>query len=196
MAGTLPSVFGWGSVLMRRIRIPSWVAIALLLGSRSVYGFSIVSLRDRSCETKIPAGYNDDDSHRPTELNRRDALLGATAATIAMTSFARKPANAVYVLDDETGDYVEVEDVDWQTAWKQRLDKASGMSQAEIFQAARGAGNVNLKEGEAESEASKKRRALSGCRDSKVRTAANAGSERDCTGRVLGGEYKFVLDAL
>lgn len=90
---------------------------------------------------------------------------------------------------------MEVEDEDWQTAWRQRLDKAQGMTQQEIFQAARGAGNVNLKDGQ-ESDASKKRRALSACRDATVRAKANAGNERECTARVFGGEVDFLLEAL
>ena len=69
------------------------------------------------------------------------------------------------------------------------------MSQDEIFQAARGAGNVNLKEG-IESDASKKRRAMSACRDSSVRQKAQAGNEKECTARVFGGEVDFLLEAL
>lgn len=91
-----------------------------------------------------------------------------------------------------TGDYVEVEDVDWQTAWKERLDKASSMSQEEIFSAARGASNRPT-DGE-ESAASRKRRALSTCRSTTARKAANVPDEKECTARVLGGETDFILN--
>jgi len=96
--------------------------------------------------------------------SRRDILVGgstslagillaaATAATVSPPA-----AWAAFILDEETGEYVETEDVPWQQAWKERLDKASTMSKDEIFQAARGAGNVDLKQGE-ESQASRKRR--------------------------------------
>lgn len=129
-----------------------------------------------------------------TVLPRRRELLGASIVA-GLSLFHSPSAEAAYVLDDETGDFVQVDDVDWQTAWKQRLDKASSMSQEEIFQAARGAGNINLKDWE-ESEASKKRRALSGCRSANVRDIANAGNERECTARVLGGDYQFLLKAI
>ena len=103
-------------------------------------------------------------------------------------------AMARFVLDDETGDYVEVDDVDWQTAWKERLDRASSMSSEEIFQAARGAGNTELRSGP-ESDARKKRRAMSACRDVAVRGTAGAGTEQECTARVLAGEVDFILES-
>jgi hypothetical protein len=121
------------------------------------------------------------------------AAAGLAAAAVIVTPTA---AVARYVLDDETGEYVEVDDVDWQTAWKQRLDKASSMSTDDIFQAARGAGNTELRSGP-ESEASKKRRALSACRDATVRRrTAGAGTEKECTARVLAGDVDFMLDSL
>ncbi len=97
--------------------------------------------------------------------------------------------------DDETGEYVEIAEVDWQTEWKARMDKASSVSNDEILQAARGAGNIELREGQ-ESEASKKRRAMSACRDAGVRAKAQAGAEKECTTRVFGGEVDFMLNAL
>lgn len=128
---------------------------------------------------------------------RRELFLGLVGATVFTTSWTAAPiaAKARYVLDDETGQYVEVEETDWQTAWKQRLDKASTMSQDEIFQAARGAGNLELRTGP-ESDASKKRRAMSACRDAGVRTKASAGTEKECTARVFSGEVDFLLEAL
>lgn len=85
-----------------------------------------------------------------------------------------------------------MEDVDWQTVWKERLDKASSMSKEEIFTAARGAGNRPT-DGSEESPASRKRRALSNCRSATARKAANVADEKECTARVLGGETDFIL---
>jgi hypothetical protein len=128
------------------------------------------------------------------EPSRRMFL--AFAGVVAATSILPvQSAEARYVLDDETGDYVEIAEVDWQTEWKARMDKASSMSNDEIFQAARGAGNIELREGQ-ESEASKKRRAMSACRDAGVRAKAQAGAEKECTARVFGGEVDFLLNAL
>jgi len=62
------------------------------------------------------------------------------------------------------------------------------MSQDEIFQAARGAGNLP----ENDTPAARKRRALSNCRDAKARSTAQAGNEKECTARVLGGEVDFI----
>ena len=134
-----------------------------------------------------------------TSSSRRRMVVGnffAAAGLVAAMIVTPTAAVARYVLDDETGEYVEVDDVDWQTAWKQRLDKASSMSTDDIFQAARGAGNAELRSGP-ESEASKKRRALSGCRDATVRRrTAGVGTEKECTARVLAGDVDFMLDSL
>jgi hypothetical protein len=99
------------------------------------------------------------------------------------------------MMDEETGEYVQVEDADWQTEWKGRLDKASTMTKDEIFQAARGAGNTDLKTGP-ESDSSKKRRAMSACRDPNVRAKTGLASEKECTARVFGGDVDFLLEAL
>ena len=125
------------------------------------------------------------------QLSRRKMVLSSLASFSAIVSTS-SAANARYVLNDETGDYDEVTDEDWQTSWKQRLDKANSMSSDEIFAAARGAGNMNLKEGE-ESEASKKRRAMSACRDSGIRAKAGVDA-KSCNSRVMGGELDFILD--
>lgn len=136
-------------------------------------------------------------------LSRRNFFQSTTAAAAAASFLptcwllSAQPANARFVLDEETGDYIEIEEEDWQTAWKQRLDKAGSMSTEEIFQAARGAGNVALRpEGQEESAASKKRRAMSGCRDANLRSKAKAGDEKECTARVFGGEVDFMLNVL
>jgi len=133
---------------------------------------------------------NDDESK-----GERRRFLGSSIAAVFATTLTPSTAMARYVLDEETGDYVEVEDVDWQTAWKQRMDKASSMSTDEIFQAARGAGNVDLRSGP-ESDASRKRRAMSSCRDATIREKAGVGTEKECTARVLMGDIDIVLDSV
>ena len=126
------------------------------------------------------------------EQQRRSFLARCSGAAV----FTLTPvAQARYVLNEETGDYDEIEDDDWQTAWGKRLDKAKSMSSEEVFMAAQGAGNVSLKGGE-ESEASKKRRALAGCRNDAIRQKAGAGDAKACTSRVLGGEVQFMIDAM
>ena len=119
----------------------------------------------------------------------------ATVSLATTLAISVTPASAYFLLDNETGEYVEVQEDDWQTSWKQRLDKASTMSKDEIFQAARGAGNLDLKDGP-ESQSSKKRRAMSACKDASVRAKAGAGNEPECTARVFGGEVDFVLKTL
>eukprot|EP00980_Cylindrotheca_fusiformis_P006278 scaffold1340_cov122-Cylindrotheca_fusiformis.AAC.21 len=152
--------------------------------------------------------FNDDDDDGddwkdPEILSRRQfwtlaSLAGASGGVLVslppMARAASTTSSSRYILDEETGDYVEVEDEDWQTVWRQRLDKAQSMSTQEIFQAARGAGNVDLRK--EESSASQKRRAMSACRDANLRQKANAGSERDCTARVFSGEVEFMLNQL
>ncbi|KAJ1414475.1 hypothetical protein B484DRAFT_454801 [Ochromonadaceae sp. CCMP2298] len=44
--------------------------------------------------------------------------------------------------------------------------------------------------------ASKKRRALAGCKKAEVRKYAGQGSESKCTGSVIGGDYEGVIEAL
>jgi hypothetical protein len=127
------------------------------------------------------------------EPSRRQVLAAILSAPILSVS---SPANANrYIMDEETGDYVEVEEADWQTTWKQRVDKAQSMSTDEIIKAARGAGNLERKEGP-ESDASKKRRAMAGCRDLDLRKQAGLANEKECSARVLGGDIDFMLNVL
>jgi len=123
-----------------------------------------------------------------------------TAATV----IDAKPVSARYILDEE-GEYVQVPEQDWKEAWKSRLDKASTMSQDEIFNAARGAGNLDLKAKSEdgtyeESDASKKRRAMSACRDNEVRekviVRGHSLDLKECNQRVLAGEVDFIMDKL
>mmetsp|Transcript_19344 Transcript_19344/g.36519 ORF Transcript_19344/g.36519 Transcript_19344/m.36519 type:complete len:212 (-) Transcript_19344:131-766(-) len=122
----------------------------------------------------------------------RRALVTSTLPLLMLLA-TQRPAAARWILDDDTGEFVEVDDVDWQTAWKERLDKASTMTSDEIFAAARGAGNV-VADPQEESPASRKRRALSACRNNTLRSQAGAGTEQECTARVLNGkEVDFIL---
>lgn len=125
----------------------------------------------------------------------RRAFLSESA--LAFTSVLGLPAasNARYILNEETGEYDEVTDEDWQTTWNKRVEKARNMSTDEVFLAAQGAGNVNLKDGQ-ESEASKKRRALAGCRNGGMREKSGMNDEKQCTARVLGGDFQFMIDSL
>ncbi len=136
--------------------------------------------------------------HIQTIHNSRRAFLISTS-TASVTAFTTiispQSANARYVLNEETGEYDEVEDEDWQTAWGKRLDKAKSMSTEDVFLAAQGAGNTDLKVGD-ESEASKKRRALAGCRNDGFRTKSGVKDAKECTARVLGGDYQFMIDVM
>mmetsp|Transcript_23949 Transcript_23949/g.35513 ORF Transcript_23949/g.35513 Transcript_23949/m.35513 type:complete len:181 (+) Transcript_23949:69-611(+) len=127
-------------------------------------------------------------------MHTRRKMLFSSLVSLTTIVGASSSANARVVLNDE-GDYVEVTDEDWQTAWKQRLDKASSMSKDEIFNAARGAGNLELKDGE-ESDPSKKRRAMSACRDSTLRSKAGVNDSKTCNSRVMGGDFDFILGQL
>lgn len=162
--------------------------------------------KQHTCPVVRTAAHDDDvhthaeDKQQPdgsssTPSSRRGLLVGAAAAALVTVTVAPPRSWARYLMDEETGDYVQVEDADWQTEWKSRLDKASTMSKDEIFQAARGAGNTDLKTGP-ESDSSKKRRAMSACRDAGVRAKAGLASEKECTVRVFGGDVDFLLEAL
>mmetsp|Transcript_27270 Transcript_27270/g.41239 ORF Transcript_27270/g.41239 Transcript_27270/m.41239 type:complete len:149 (+) Transcript_27270:96-542(+) len=123
--------------------------------------------------------------------SRRSFLASSSAA--AIFGVANQPAGARFILNDETGEYDEVEDEAWQDAWKSRWDKAQSMSTNDVFMAARGAGNTDLKEGE-ESLASKKRRAMAACRDEKRLSRAGIQDPKECNARVLQGEVDFMLE--
>lgn len=127
----------------------------------------------------------------------RRAFLSSSAAATAFLATMSQPqaAAARYVLNEDTGEYDEVQDKDWQTTWGERLDKAKSMSTEEVFLAAQGAGNQELRVGE-ESEASKKRRALAGCRNDGLRAKAGIKDAKECTARVLANDYQFMIDAM
>uniref|UniRef100_A0A7S3PUT6 Uncharacterized protein n=1 Tax=Chaetoceros debilis TaxID=122233 RepID=A0A7S3PUT6_9STRA len=123
-------------------------------------------------------------------MSRKKMIVSSMAA---LTGSVLVPSSeAKYILNDETGDYVEISEEDWQTSWKQRLDKAQSMSSEEIFNAARGAGNLDLRNGE-ETESGRKRRAMSACRNKDFRTKAGV-NDKQCNSRVMGGETDFILN--
>ena len=157
--------------------------IALSLLSSSVEGFGTTP----SSNNKPAAAV--------TENSSRRSFLSNTFATAAALSIPQL-ANARYVLNDETGDYDEVTDKDWQTTWKERLEKAQTMGSEDVFLAAQGAGNLDLKEGIDESDASKKRRAMAGCRNDGFRAKSGEDDVKVCTKRVLSGDFQFMIDAM
>jgi hypothetical protein len=145
---------------------------------------------------KAASNNNDNHSERRSFISKTiqttAVILLTTTATTAVT------ANARYILNEQTGDYDEVNDEDWQTTWSKRLDKAKSMGTEEVFLAAQGAGNLNLRDaGIEESEASKKRRALAGCRNDRLRQlSGDGGSAQECTARVLKNDYQFMVDVM
>jgi hypothetical protein len=128
----------------------------------------------------------------------RRSFLSNTFATAA--TFFSMPSLAIarYVLNEETGEYDEVTDEDWQTTWKKRLDKAQSMGTEDVFLAAQGAGNLDLKNdnGVDESDASKKRRAMAGCRNDRLRAKSGVDDVKECTKRVLSGDYQFMIGVM
>ena len=84
--------------------------------------------------------------------DRRNFLVSVLAIPAVATfpgsamAAANKPKTKTrYVMDDETGDYVAVEeDGDWQKEWKSRYDQMSTMSKDEIFVAAPGGWQYRL----------------------------------------------------
>lgn len=128
-------------------------------------------------------------SNSPGIDNSRRAFVASSVALLLPSV-----ANARYILNDD-GEYDEVKDTDWQTAWKGRLEKAQSMSTDEVFMAARGASNTDQKDGP-ESDASKKRRAMAGCRNTDFLTKSGVSDTKTCTSRVLGGDFNFMLDVM
>ena len=138
---------------------------------------------------------------------RRRSMIGAGAALLAPAVARADKPDAVQefkaaaglrggpVLNAD-GEYDEgAGGESWQDAWSSRAAKASSMSPDEILMAARGAGNTASREGP-ESEPSKKRRALAGCRSDGLRARAKAGDATACTARVFAGEVDFMLSVL
>mmetsp|Transcript_32015 Transcript_32015/g.76491 ORF Transcript_32015/g.76491 Transcript_32015/m.76491 type:complete len:170 (+) Transcript_32015:151-660(+) len=149
-------------------------------------GFSIENAGLSRTNTQLAGS-----SSNVEESRRRFLVASTTVASLLVA----EPCNARYILNEETGDYDEVEDKDWQTTWGDRLEKAKSMGTDDVFLAAKG----GLKQSETdvpESEASKKRRALAGCRTDGFREKSGVKDARQCTAKVLGGEYDFILDQM
>ena len=85
------------------------------------------------------------------DYGSRRAFVSTSALATAFLA-TTNIANARFVLNEQTGDYDEVLDEDWQTTWGKRLDKAKSMDMEDVFLAAQGAGNTNLREGEESEE--------------------------------------------
>ena len=121
----------------------------------------------------------------PTALSRRCVLPLLLSATL----LPQRPAEASLGYTDDMGvkSYSQV-----QRAW----ENSAGMSQREIMLAARGAGNVKAKGG-VESDRSKKRRAMAGCKDEIFRKRAGYyKDEAGCNQRALGGDLSFMLEVM
>ena len=119
---------------------------------------------------------------RPGPLASRRALLASAACACVSPASA---ASLGYVDDAGSKSYSQV-----QRAW----EKSAGMSQREVLMAARGAGKVE--DPSQESDRSRKRRAMAGCKDDQFRKEAGYGVEAECNSRVLGGDPQFMLDVL
>ena len=161
-----------------------FIELLLYVSIGSVNGMAVPTSQQSSSTSNI-------------HMSSRRTFVSSSAASVAFASILSLPtvSNARYILNEQTGEYDEVTDEDWQTTWNKRIEKAKSMSTDEVFLAAQGAGNVNLKDGE-ESEASKKRRALAGCRNGGMREKSGVNGEKECTARVLGGDYQFMIDSL
>ena len=182
-------------------RIPLF-ALSLVMGTTQAFS-PVTSCRrhinccdnHHLCTTVLFAQQGNIDEN--LSLNRRNIIISVGGFLASLGSMSTPcPANAAgsrFILDEDTGDYIEVPEDDWQTTWSKRYEKAQSMSTDEIFKAARGAGNLDLKEGQPESQASRKRRAMSACRDSNSRSAAKVADEKTCTARVFAGETDFIL---
>ena len=79
-----------------------------------------------------------------------------------------------------------------QRAW----EKSAGMSQREIMMAARGAAKVDASDLSQESDRSRKRRAMAGCKDEMYRKQAGYDAEASCNSKVLAGDVQFMLDVI
>lgn len=128
-------------------------------------------------------------SHMPV---RKTQHVLSRRAALWTSLLLPSSVHAVTILNDD-GEYVEVPEDDWQTTWKARLDKASSMDVDQVFMAARGAANVDPNN--VSSDASRKRRAMAGCRDASTVKKTNL-DQKACTAKVLNGEVAFILDVM
>ncbi|OEU08262.1 hypothetical protein FRACYDRAFT_221006, partial [Fragilariopsis cylindrus CCMP1102] len=128
---------------------------------------------------------NSADYYEGSINSRRSFLSSIVATTTTIAIASSQPAYGKWILDEETGDYVE-EEVDWKLEWKARYQQMSTMSKEEIFQAGRGGGNLDKKDLINESSKSRKRRALSNCRDKPLlKSKFPTMTEKTCIQRIL-----------
>ena len=99
-----------------------------MLSIRSI--FSIITLLYIRRVTSV-FGLSAPNTQRVEQNISRRAFLSTSAATAFFTAI--QPVSARYILNEETGEYDEVTDEDWQTTWSKRLDKAKTMSNEDIF---------------------------------------------------------------
>ena len=174
----------------KRLNMANLRAAILAVAMACSNGFSTESPGLSRANTQLAGS-----SSSVEESRRRFLVASTTVASLAAAELIAEPCDARYILNEETGEYDEVEDKDWQTTWGDRLDKAKSMGTDDVFLAAKG----GLKQSESdvpESEASKKRRALAGCRTDRFREKSGIKDTKQCTVKVLGGEYDFILDQM
>jgi hypothetical protein len=181
---------------------PSFISacvVATLCFLSSAEGFGMNTTPSSSSKQQLQQQHSIIDSSssssRRSFLSKAFTKTATTSAAILLS--IPQLASARYVLNEETGEYDEVTDEDWQTTWKKRLDKAQSMGTEDVFLAAQGAGNLDLKDGSVEeSESSKKRRAMAGCRNDRLRGQSGVDDVKVCTKRVLSGDYQFMIDVM
>ena len=120
--------------------------------------------------------------------------LGRRAVFCAVASgLCLHPKGAV--LADTGLGYVDAAGMRSYSSVQRAWEKSATMSNREIMLAARGAGKANVQDG-GETEKSKKRRAMAGCKDATFRAAAGYQDEASCNARVLGGDAAFMLEVM
>ena len=108
------------SITMLSIRPILLIIFAIYAGLLSVDGLATA---------KIPQQHK---HYMHKQISSRRAFL-STSTAIAFLGLQPIVANARYILNEETGEYDEVTDDDWQSTWTKRLDKAKTMSNEDIF---------------------------------------------------------------
>ena len=187
--------------------VPMTTSYYSSLSSRKSSSHNFLELKATNQEDNNNADYYEGSSFN----NRRSFLSSIVATTTTTTTFAiaiasSQPAYGKWILDEETGDYVEdknvvvEEEVDWKVEWKARYQQMSTMTKEEIFQAGRGGGNLDKKDLINESLKSRKRRALSNCRDKPLlKSKFPTMTEKTCIQRILDNnendnDLDFILN--
>jgi len=114
-------------------------------------------------------------------------LLSALVAPGALVelSAATQASSFGYVDDAGAKSYSQV-----QRAWEESANK----SQREQYLAMRGVAKVT--DPSTETDRSRKRRAMAGCKDDLFRNQAGYKAESDCNARVMSGDLQFILDVM